>query len=255
MHIRVLALLVSLALHGAVSAAEPTPEELEAAQKLLADGIKANEAGDVEKAYRLAAQAARLEQNGERAHRIGHGYEKQTGIAGHKALAVQMFQLAADYGQADSMAHIGEHHLVGSGGLKRDVDKGLRLLRAAEKAGYVEAARIRRDFHEAQEAKAQCLATELDRRGMRVAPFHPHQYFHIERGQARESSGTVFNVEGFVERGRGGLARLTVNGFEQPDMDEAQGVLIFSGTYMPRPPSDAGLRLARELRQRCDVEA
>lgn len=234
-------------------AAAPTPAEIDAAEARFAEGQAAAQRGDEATAMRLIGEAARLAQNGELAHRLGHLYEGRTGLPNHQAEALSWFQYAAELKQADAMHHVGMRYIEGSGGLARDVRKGVALMEASADAGYQPAFGVASRFRDAQDQKARCLLSALRTAGMRDVPFG-QKLIQIRAGEGRSASGDVYELSGFSGQFGASLAALDVKGFTSAEYLVIDGRGIYSDVYGDAAPSGEAQRLAASLRAQCAVE-
>ena len=234
-------------------AAPPSDADLAAAKAKLAEGQAAAERGDEATAMGLVGEAARLAQSGEIAHKLGHFYEGKTELPGHEAEALKWFLYAVDLRQADAMHHVGKRYLEGSGGLQRDVGKGLELMQASADAGYEPAYGVAHRFREEQDGKARCLLAALRGYDMREVVFGAHRFYQINAGQGSDTSGDTYEVEGFSNGFGSTLASLSVDGFDGVHINEVEGRELYTDLYTSRPASADALRLAARLREKCGV--
>lgn len=253
-----IALLVAACTALPAWADAPSETDRARAQALMAEGTAAAERSDAATALRLFGEATHLLRDADRAHQLGHLYERQRELPDRETQANRWFTFAAELGHAESMEHMGERYVYGRNGIARDVNRGIELLIAAEKAADSdndgpEVGGVLSRFRKEQEDKARCMLAALRERGMDEAPFSAGTLYDVHDGEGADASGDAFEVGGLQQWGTN-AASLEVNGFDGRSGSYHRDTFIASGTYTATTPSRAGRDLARAVRERCGVD-
>lgn len=165
------------------------------ARALAQEGERLYKAGETREGLAKMVKAAELLRNRDALHRLGHFYERQTDMDGHRAEAIRLFGMAARYGDSDSMAHYGDA-LVRGDTVPRDHDLGVELLVAASALFYTPADAILADIEAKQRAGIECAERNARELGYRNTSLMHRDWRVVRSGSGEDSRGDILSIKG-----------------------------------------------------------